>query len=322
MSLERNKLERNSWQPTASIKALKKRAEIIKKIRAFFYERHVFEVETPLMGKHTITDPFIQGIPAQFSGKTYYLQTSPEYFMKRLLVAGSGDIFQLNKCFRDDEVGRLHNPEFTMLEWYRLGFDHHQMMDDVEDLLELILHFEPAKRHTYQEIFKKILNLDPLSASLNELTAAASHIDCPDLGDDRDAWLQILFTECIEPQLKNVNFIYDFPASQASLARLSAEDPRVAHRFELYINGIELGNGFYELTDAVQQHARFNNDNRIREHYNLPKRAIDTEFLSALAHGLPDCSGVALGIDRLIMIALNQEQLSDVLTFSAFENII
>lgn len=305
----------NNWQPTAAIANLQQRAKILEAIREFFKARDVLEVETPIVAQHSVTDPFLTALTTQYLDKTYYLQTSPEYHMKRLLAAGSGDIFQIGKQFRHDHHGRIHNPEFTMLEWYRLGFDHHQLMDEMDELLQLILHTEPATRYSYKAVFEKFLQLDPLTASIAELRTAAEKFDVPEMGDDRSGWLQLLFTEGIERQLLTPTFIYDFPAGQASLARMNTDDPRVASRFEVYCGGIELANGFHELADAKQQQQRFESDNKIREQHQIPTRDIDPYFIAALEHGLPDCAGVALGVDRLIMLALQQPTIKDVISF-------
>ncbi len=305
-------LVQSNWQPSASLTALKQRAKIIKQIRVFFEQRKVLEVETPILGAYTVTDPFMKALTAGNG----YLQTSPEYFMKRLLAYGSGDIYQLGKCFRDDELGRIHKPEFTLLEWYRLSFDHHQLMDEMDDLLQLVLQRPAATRVSYQEIFQQLLNLDPLTADIPLLKATASQIDCPDMGDDKDAWLQILFSERIEPHLNGIVFVYNYPASQAALAKLNPNDPRVADRFEVYIDTLEIANGFHELTNVKQQLARFENDNVIRARHGLPVFKIDLDFIAALEHGLPNCAGVALGVDRLIMLALKRKSIAEVCAFS------
>lgn len=305
----------NNWQPTATIASLKQRAKILESIREFFQARAVLEVETPIMAQYSVTDPYITALTTQYLGKTHYLQTSPEYHMKRLLAAGSGDIFQIGKQFRHDHHSRIHNPEFTMLEWYRLGFDHHQLMDEMDELLQLILHTTPAVRYSYQAIFEKFLRIDPLTASIAELRTAAEKFDVPEMGDDRSGWLQLLFTEGIERQLLDLTFIYDFPAEQASLARLNANDPRVASRFEVYCGGIELANGFHELADAKQQLQRFESENQMRLQHQIPTRNIDPHFIAALEHGLPDCAGIALGVDRLIMLALQRPAIKDVISF-------
>lgn len=313
------------WQPSAAIDTLRQRARILQYIRHFFISRGVLEVETPLMCHTSVTDPFIQSIPALFQSQPHspearhYLQTSPEYAMKRLLAANSGAIFQICKAFRQGEVGRFHNPEFTMLEWYRPGFDHHQLMDEMDALLQGILNLPTAERLSYGALFEKYLGINPHQASVESLANVAAKHDVSVASEitDRDTWLNLLMSHLIEPQLGLTApcFVYDFPASMAALARLQAGDPPVASRFEVYIHGIELANGFHELQDAKEQRRRFENNNLERSKLGLPTLTIDEYFLSALEHGLPDCAGVALGIDRLVMIATQSEKIADVLSF-------
>lgn len=315
----------SSWEPSASIEQLRARAAILKFIRDFFAARSVMEVETPLMCHTSVTDPFIQSIPALFQRhptkdeERYYLQTSPEYAMKRLLAAGSGSIYQITKAFRQGEISRLHNPEFTMLEWYRLDFNHHQLMDEMDALLQLILQTPQATRTTYQSLFQTYLSIDPLASSITDLAACAKahHIDVAAEITDCDTWLDILMTHCIEPNMGETApvFVYDFPASQAALARLSPTDPRVASRFEVYFHGIELANGFHELQNAHEQRHRFEKNVRERKRLGLTELPIDEHFIAALTHGLPNCAGVALGIDRLVMMALRQPNIQTVLSF-------
>jgi lysyl-tRNA synthetase class 2 len=318
----------SNWQPSATMEVLRERARLVDQIRHFFAARNVLEVDTPLMSHSTITDPHVVGIPAIF--KTYgtsiekemYLQTSPEYAMKRLLAASSGDIYQITKAFRQGEVGKLHNPEFTMLEWYRLGFDHHALMDDMEELLQIILKVAPAERVSYADLFLQHLKINPHFATADDLEKIAAEKNIPVSGKlpDRDAWLDLLWTHCIEPVVGQERpiFLYDFPASQAALAKIRPDNPPVASRFEVYFKGIELANGFHELQDANEQAKRFATDLAFRKQHGLAAMAIDENFLAALQHGLPDCAGVALGIDRLMMLALNCERVADILSF-AFE---
>lgn len=312
------------WEPSASLAVLRQRANILKMIRDFFAKQNVMEVETPLMCHTSVTDPFIQSIPALFQSQSfeesrYYLQTSPEYAMKRLLAAGSGAIFQIGKAFRQGEIGRYHNPEFTMIEWYRPGFDHHQLMNDVDALLQLVLHTPAAERISYADIFMLHLHVNPHFATIDELITCARDKNISIIGDihDRDTWLQLLMSEYIEPRisLEKPCFIYDFPASQAALARIQPGNPPVASRFEVYFKGIELANGFHELQDANEQRHRFEKNRAARKDLGLHDILIDKFFLAALTHGLPDCSGVALGIDRLIMLATHSKQIADVLSF-------
>lgn len=313
------------WQPSASIDTLKQRAHILQKIRTFFIERGVMEVETPLLCHASVTDPHIQSIPALFQSlsshhtETCYLQTSPEYAMKRLLAAGSGPIFQLTKSFRQGEVGRFHNPEFTMLEWYRPGFDHHQLMNEMDALLQLVLKTPAAERKTYTGLFAELLQIDAHHATIEELKACAAHHQLHVAADiqDRDTWLQLLMSKYIEPRIGQEApcFVYDFPASQAALAKIQPSTPPVASRFEVYFKGIELANGFHELQDVHEQRKRFENNIAERKKLKMSPMPIDEFFLSALAHGLPDCSGVALGIDRLIMLAVHAAAIKDVISF-------
>lgn len=308
------------WQPTASIKNLRTRAAIIKKIREFFAAREVLEVETPVLARTTVTNPYIESLSCKFKqNPTLYLQTSPEYHMKRLLAAGIGSIFQICKVFRAEENGHLHNIEFTLLEWYRIAFDHHALMDEIDTLMQILFSCATAERYSYQEIFQKYLFIDPLAVSLAELQTIATknNLNDPGLSDDKTAWLMYLFSFLIETKLQRLTFIYDFPAAQASLARLNSNDIRVASRFEVYYKGIELANGFHELTDANEQRRRFIDDLQLRKKMKLPSVAIDEKFLQALNHGLPNCAGVALGIDRLVMLAVAASSIDKVLTFSS-----
>lgn len=318
--------ETASWQPSAPIANLLKRAAIMAEIRRFFADRGVLEVETPTMSQATVTDIHLVPFETRFvgpgaaDGLTLYMMTSPEYHMKRLLAAGSGSIYQLGRSFRNEEAGRHHNPEFTMLEWYRPHYDMYRLMNEVDDLLQQILDCNSAETLSYQQAFQRHLGIDPLSADKAQLREAAAKLDLSNIADteeDRDTLLQLLFTVGVEPHIGRDKpaFVYHFPASQASLAVISTEDHRIAERFEVYFKGIELANGFHELTDGDEQLQRFEQDNRSRAKRGLPQNPIDMNLIAALKHGLPDCSGVALGVDRLVMLALNAERLSDVIAF-------
>lgn len=315
-----------SWMPTASIAQLQQRAHLMAQIRQFFAQRNVLEVETPAMSHATITDIHIDTFQTHFigpehaNGCTLYLMTSPEFHMKRLLAAGSGSIYQISKAFRNEENGRYHNPEFTMLEWYRVGFNHHDLMDEVDQLLQLILNSEHASRLTYQQAFLTILNVCPLEASMEELRSVAQRLGLSDIADkeqDRDTLLQLLFCMGVEPNIGQDKpiFIYDFPASQAALAKINQQDSRVADRFELYFKGIELANGFHELDNPQEQLARFEMDNQQRVARGLKAQPIDLHLIAALTSGLPHCAGVALGIDRLLMLALGCDHINQVTAF-------
>lgn len=315
-----------SWQPSATISNLLKRTAIVRQIRLFFSNRGLLEVETPAMSQATVTDIHLVPFQTRFigpgaaSGMSLYLMTSPEYHMKRLLAAGSGPIFQLCRSFRNEEAGRYHNPEFTMLEWYRPYYDMHRLMNEVNDLLQQILDCDSAETLSYQQVFTRHVGIDPLSAYKKQLYEEAVKWD---LGvaisaeDDRDTLLQLLFAMVVEPNIGRDKpaFVYNFPASQAALAEISTEDHRVADRFEVYFKGIELANGFRELTDAHEQRQRFEQDNRKRVAMSQTERPIDENLLAALVQGMPACSGVALGVDRLVMLALKAERLSDVIAF-------
>lgn len=314
------------WQPSAPIANLLQRAKTIAEIRRFFTERCVLEVETPAMSQATITDihlvPFNTRFvgPGAAQGVDLYLMTSPEYHMKRLLAAGSGPIYQLCRSFRNEEAGRHHNPEFTMLEWYRPHYDMYRLINEVDDLLQQVLDCESAELLSYQQAFLRHLDIDPLSAEKSELKEVAARLDLSNVAEheeDKDTLLQLLFTMGVEPHIGKEKpvVVYHFPATQASLAEISTEDHRVAERFEVYFKGMELANGFRELTDAKEQRQRFEQDNRRRAALGLPVHPIDEHLLAALTHGLPECSGVALGVDRLIMIALKAEKISDVIAF-------
>jgi lysyl-tRNA synthetase class 2 len=296
----------------------------LARIRGFFAARAVLEVDTPALSSAAVTDPHLQSFKILNSEwGSLYLQTSPEFAMKRLLAAGSGDIYQLAKVFRDGERGRRHNPEFTLLEWYRQGFDTQQLMAEVRELILAVLPTEApiaVQYFTYTALFQRELAIHPLQASIEELTACAyTHLESiPDHmpTDDRDIWLDLLLSHCIEPPLnpKALTFVYDYPASQAALARLKVNQPLLADRFELYWGSIELANGFHELNNADEQRRRFEADNQMRAQRGLPLMPIDEEFLAALPQ-LPDCAGVALGIDRLLMLAAGKTDLADVLAF-------
>jgi elongation factor P--(R)-beta-lysine ligase len=316
----------NAWQPSASIEHITIRARVLAQIRKFFNARNVLEVETPLMSAASGTDLHLHPMITHYQEslvaplQPFYLQTSPEFAMKRLLAAGSGPIYQICKAFRNGEVGRYHNPEFTMLEWYRPGYDHNQLMNEVEQLLKDILQTGDAERISYSTIFKKILNIDPLTVSLETLKACAIKSGLSEVeqwkDESQDTWLQLLFSHLIEPTLGQTvpTFIYDFPASQAALAKVYGA-PQVAARFEVYVKGIELANGYHELTDADEQQRRFEQDLIQRRQTHLPTVPISYYLLEAMKSGLPDCAGVALGVDRLILLLTEASHLSEVIAF-------
>ncbi|TNH05454.1 elongation factor P--(R)-beta-lysine ligase [Testudinibacter sp. TR-2022] len=313
------------WQPSAAIKNIIARAKIIAELRSFFIDRGLLEVDTPILSEYAVTDVHLAVFETQFNApfqseaKPLFLGTSPEYHMKRLLAAGSGPIFQICKVFRNEEAGRNHNPEFTMLEWYRPHFDMYRLINEVDDLLQQILDCEPAESFSYQFIFQEYVGLDPLSAEKTELAKKAAEHGLVDAAkQSRDMLLQFLFSQIVEPNIgqERPAAVYYFPTSQAALAQISSEDHRVAERFEFYYKGLELANGFNELTDADEQLHRFERDNKQRTASGLPLREIDPRFIAALQQGMPQCAGVALGVDRLLMIALGQQNIADVISFS------
>ena len=317
--------EQEQWQPTASVKNLLTRAKLLAEIRRFFTDRGLLEVETPVLSEFGVTDVHLATFSTEFispfgeQSKTLWLSTSPEYHMKRLLAAGSGPIFQIGKVFRNEEAGNRHNPEFTMLEWYRPHFDMYRLINEVDDLLQQILECPPAESMSYQFAFQQYVGLDPLSADLSELVEKAEkHQLIGAENESRDPLLQFLFSTVVEPQIGQEApvVVYHFPASQAALAQISSEDLRVAERFEFYYKGLELANGFHELSDAREQLRRFQQDNLQREKMGLPVRAIDIRLLAALQAGIPNCSGVALGVDRLLMIAMGTESIKEVISFA------
>ena len=314
------------WQPTASITNLKQRARLFAHIRQFFAQRNVLEVDTATLAGAGVTDAHLANFvthwhsPESSNSQVLFLQTSPEYAMKRLLAAGSGCIYQLGKAFRNEEAGRFHNAEFTMLEWYRIDFDIWRLMDEIEALLNITANAPTAKKMSYQQAFQHYLRIDPLAIGLADLKVECNKRGYDNLTRDeqhKDTLLQLLFTHDVETQFPKECpiFIHDFPASQAALAKLNPRDPRTALRFELYWQGVELANGFDELTDATEQLQRFQNDNEYRQQLNLAPANIDERFLAALASGLPNCAGVALGVDRLLMIILQAKHIKEVMPF-------
>lgn len=312
------------WRPTATPAALQQRAALLARTREFFAARGVLEVETPALSCAGVSDPQIESLVTRLAGvhRPLYLHTSPEFPMKRLLAAGSGDIYQLCRVFRDGEHGRWHNPEFTLLEWYRVGFDDAGLMSEVEALAARLLapqrRLEQAERLTYAQALRRHAGVDAHGATERDLErAATAHgIDCKaDL--DRDAKLDLLMGLVVGPQLGRERpcFIVDYPASQASLARLKPGLPPVAARFEFYLDGVELANGFHELSDAGEQRSRFARDLEVRRARGQAEPPLDGRLLAALEAGIPDCAGVALGFDRLVAIAIGATRLSQAIAF-------
>lgn len=310
------------WRPTAKPELLRLRVDVLARIRRFFAQRNVLEVETPLLAPATVTDLHIDSIPAGVktmgSPQTFYLQTSPEYAMKRLLAAGSGACYQICKSFRQGEAGTRHNPEFTMLEWYRPGFSLEELMNEVEQLLREFLPQATIPRLTYRELFQRHLDIDPHQTdleTLRRLTRENLPVDPTKL--DATDCLQLLLSQAIEPKLPEYCFVHDYPVAQAALSKIEP-DPEcepVARRFELFCRGMELANGYDEETSAAKLRDRFERDRQKRAHLGRPVPEIDEKLLAALDHGLPPCSGVAFGVDRLLMSLSGADSIGEVLSF-------
>ena len=313
-----------TWRPTTSRAMLEQRALLLARARRFFTDGGVLEVDTPMVVNAPVTDVHIHSARVDLgpaATQSYFLHTSPEYAMKRLLAAGSGDIYQICHVVRGFERGRLHNAEFTLIEWYRIGFTLDDLMSEVDALVRALLG-PVATRHdseriSYREAFLRELQLDPFAASVSELQQAAQKLGFATPGAQRDELLELLMGAAVGPRLgdKALTFVHSYPATQAALARLDPHDPRAALRFELYCDGVELANGFNELASAAEQRARFNSDNAERRRAGLPAFDPDEYLLAALEHGLPECSGVALGFDRTLMLATGAKTIDAVLAF-------
>lgn len=297
---------------TATNEVLRKRANVISLIRKFFAKHEVLEVETPTLGLSTNPDVNLESLAVN-GQQPFYLQTSPEFFMKRLLANGIGDIFQLSKAFRDDELGQYHNLEFTILEWYRTNMDYHELIDEVHSLISSFLEADMLKI-SYQQLFWQMLKVNPLTITIEQCqNICAQHQLRADFVMDVSGWLDYIFSHIMQTKLpKGMVFIYDYPVAQAALAKIQKG---VAQRFELYIDGIEIANGFQELNSTSEQTLRFMGDQQQRQSRSLPAVSLDAEFLHCL-DTLPNCSGVALGVDRLIMLLLHKESIGQVLSFS------
>lgn len=318
------------WQPSCSLELLHLRAEMLQKIRQFFAERHVLEVETPILASTIGTDPNLDFFTARYhylpEQKTLFLQTSPEFAMKRLLAAGSGSIFQICKAFRNGESGRYHNPEFTLLEWYRVGYTLEQLMGEVDGLISHLFNGNKAlhtsQRISYQALFQQATGLDALVFCYEDYVAYAKNNGLMDAialcGHEHGLWLDFIFSHQIQPKMaqNTLCLVFGYPACLPSLARINADNPLAVDRVEVFLNGIELGNGYFELGDAKEQARRFDQEIAIRQAEQKSEVVRDERLLSALAAGLPDCSGIAIGLDRILMLLSNSQTIDDVLAFS------
>jgi lysyl-tRNA synthetase class 2 len=315
------------WRPAAGVETARQRAAMLAAARKFFDERSILEVDTPAMSRATASDPHIDSNRAQLDltpGEDHYLRTSPEFAMKRLLCAGYPDIYEIARVFRDGEVGVRHQPEFTLVEWYRHGFSLQDMMGETIEFLERLLESEhlaqPATYPDYRDAFRECSGIDPMTAGLPALQDA-SGTDARlvvTLGARRDDWLDLLLATRVAPTFARdrLTVLHHYPASQAALARLSPSDPSVAERFEVFHGSLELANGFVELADAGEQAARFERDQVIRRENARPSRPLDRQFLAALGAGLPACAGVAVGFERLLMINQRTDDIADVVSFA------
>ncbi|WP_250623490.1 EF-P lysine aminoacylase EpmA [Pinirhizobacter soli] len=306
---------------------LARRASLHAFVRAFFGARNVLEVETPVLSAAGNTDPNIQSFSTLFTGhvdagpRERWMRTSPEFPLKRLLAAGSGDIYELGRVFRNGEAGGRHNPEFSMLEWYRVGFDHLQLADEVVELVREALALKGREAEllvvSYRELFRGELGVDALLDDIAQLQAPLAGFGIDPEGLTRDDWLDLSMTHLLQPRFPRdrITVVIDYPASQCALARVRRDDPPVAERFELYLGPIELANGYHELNDAAEQRARFERDNRVRRERGQHELPMD-EALLAVLDDLPDCAGVALGVERLLMCLEDTHAIADVLAFS------
>lgn len=319
-----------AWAPSATPALLQQRAQVLAAARRFMAERSILEVETPALCEHTTTDPWIESLPVTAAGRTHWLRTSPEHHMKRLLAGGAPDIYQLGKVFRNDPSAARHQPEFTLLEWYRHGFDDQAMMEETCELLHALAQTTgtelAAPEHlSYSTALQNATGINPLQTSVGELTERARELHgwrealADELGSAPEPWLDLLFSHAVVPALpgNRLVVIYDYPAAQALLARTQPHDPRVAARFEVLLNGLELANGYLELRDPREQRRRAELDNVRRRALRAPPVAVDEKLLQALEHGLPDCAGVAVGIDRTLMALTRAAHINSVLSFAA-----
>jgi elongation factor P--(R)-beta-lysine ligase len=314
------------WRPSASLETLRLRAQLLRRTRTFFQARGLLEVETPQLSAAAATDGHLESlaVTAPGGGLEGWLHTSPEFPMKRLLAAGAGDIWQLARVFRGAEQGRRHNPEFSLLEWYRTGWDVPALIEEVDALVRTLaegrLALGATERMSYREAFLRHAGFDPFASDASEifelLESRVGDVS-PELRGNLPACLDLALAVQVEPRLDPARptFIHDFPASHAALARIRPGDPPVAERFELFLGGMELANGFHELSDAAEQRARFDADLAVRRARGLPELPMDQALLAALAHGLPDCAGVALGFDRLLMLVAGASHIDEVLAF-------
>jgi len=311
----------HDFRSTATVESLTARSELLKQLRQFFYDAGFDEVETPVLSADTVVDRYLHPVSVKVAGKHLWLQTSPEFGMKRLVASGMQAIFQICHAFRDEERGPLHNLEFTMVEWYRVGHSTQEAIHFLGELVTSMLSYSGYDTISYSDAFQQILKIDPLKSTEQELISVIASLDFEPpqnwRGMNKDDWLDLLLTEFVQPRLgvERPCILYDYPASQSALARLHPENPLVAERFELFVEGIELANGYHELLDAEQLLQRNIKTNALRQLDDRPELPNDSYLAHAMRHGLPDCCGVALGFDRLVMLALGKDSITDVIPF-------
>ncbi len=308
------------WRPTATLETLAQRAKLLSHLRAHFDDTGAMEVDVPVLAESCVSEVHIDCLQTRVNGSLQYLQSSPEYYMKRLLASGCGSIFYLGKAFRDGEVGPRHNPEFTMLEWYRPGWDEHQLMTEVAALLSPLIPDLNTVAYSYAQVFEGVTGLDPHAAKLGAVQDYASNLSGGCFAQEtRSTCLDLIFSLAVEPTLPDgLVFVHDYPVCQSALARVdsNSDGQQVARRFEAFLNRMELANGYYELTDPVEQESRFLADMAVRKFAGKPQLPMDDKFLAALSHGLPGCAGVALGVDRLLMQLLNLDTIAESMPFA------
>lgn len=318
--------EEDSWKPVADVAVARQRALLLQRARDFFGRRNVLEIDTPILGEAAVSDPGVESITTKLAlapAKIFYLQTSPEFYMKRLLAAGFPDIFAIGKVFRDAELGRNHQPEFTMVEWYRLGFELERIIRETVDFIEALIGssriMKTADRFVYRDAFQRFADIDPMAASIDQLFERldADQDLQTSLDDSVDACLDLMMATRIAPHFRTdrLTVVQHYPASQAALARICPNDAAVADRFEVFFGPLELANGYVELTDAAEQHRRCAADQDKRRIDGAPARPLDEKFIASLESGLPACAGVAVGFDRLLMIHAGSSNIRDVRHF-------
>ncbi len=311
-----------NFSPSAPLHLLEKRAQLLKQLRAFFAERHLLEVDVPAISPYTVTDVYVDALKVDLgTGRSGFLQTSPEYYLKRCLARDRRSIYYLGKAYRSELCGPKHRSEFSMLEWYRVGFDDRQLIAEVQQLLRYLAPTTSSDIVSYGQLFESYLGCNPHLANCDQLAALAKSTTSFDGHlPSKSEWLDLLFSLCVEPHLMQPTVVYDYPAEQSALARITQHERGypVARRFEVFWCGLELANGYWELADADEQLQRFEADRRRRQQLHLPDREVDPQFIAALRSGLPDCAGIAMGVERLLMCLTDQSDIQSVMPFANY----